>query len=59
MTASDIKAQLEKVEDFDWDEFNKPIHEMDVKKLAESLKGTELGGTWKSRKSKNDKPQSK
>ena len=32
---------------------------MDVKKLADSLKDTELGGKWKSRASKNDKAPSK
>jgi|LauGreDrversion4_2_1035121.scaffolds.fasta_scaffold853154_2 hypothetical protein len=59
MQAADLKKKLEEVKEFDWEEFNKPIHEMDIKKLAESLKNSDMAGNWKPRKSKNDKQSSK
>jgi hypothetical protein len=48
LTSDDLKKRLEEIKDFDWEEFNKPINEMNVKKLAESIKDADMTGKWKS-----------
>ncbi len=55
LTADDLKHRLEEIKDFDWEEFSKPIHEIDIKRLAESLKGVDITGKWKTPQSKNGK----
>ena len=56
LTAEDLKRKIEETKDFDWEEFNKPIHEMDIKRLADSLKESDLGGKWKTPQAKPGKP---
>ncbi len=56
LTADALKRKLEEVKEFDWEEFNKPLHEMDIKRLADSLKDADLAGRWKTQQSKAGKP---
>jgi hypothetical protein len=46
LTPAALKELLEQQPSFDWTEFNKPIHEVDMRKVAESV-DVSLGGRWK------------
>ena len=57
MTTADLKAKLETIDEFDWEEFNKPLSQVDMSKVVQSVKEHELGGKWKQPVSKGIKGQ--
>ena len=46
-TADSLKALLQGVEGFDWEEFNKPINELNIQKVVDSIRDLSIGGKWK------------
>jgi hypothetical protein len=34
MTTADLKAKLETIDEFDWEEFNKPLSQVDMSKVV-------------------------
>jgi hypothetical protein len=52
-----LEGELRSIESFDWEEFNKPINEIDMKKVVLSIPDLSIFGTWKARVSKNAKAQ--
>ena len=48
-STEDMRQVLSQCESFDWEEFNKPIHEIDMRKVAESVSDQSIGGKWKTK----------
>lgn len=44
---NELKQRLEKFESFDWEEFNKPFEQVDMKKVIASIPMDQLQTEWK------------